>query len=144
MNGPNLKLVTSTPLALVALLIAGCGNSAPSNGAFASKADAICASLNAGDATLSASGGAAAVKSQQALLTTALTKLGDVSAPFNLGEAYHAFLFELTQVESVLPRLAAATAAHDATRIKSLEAQERGFERSAASSAVDAGLKGCG
>jgi hypothetical protein len=138
-----LKLVIPTALVLAAFLAAGCGNSAPSDGGYAAKVDAICASLAAADAKLSPTGGAAAVKARQALLTTALTKLGDVSAPYNHGEQYQAFLFELTQVDSVLPRLAAATAAHDATRIKSLEAQERGSERSAASSAVDAGLKGC-
>jgi hypothetical protein len=138
-----LKLVIPVPLVLVAFLVAGCGSSAPSNGGYAAKADAICAGLNAADAKLSASGGAAAVRSQQALLTTALTKLGGLSAPFDRGAEYQAFQFELTQVKSVLPRLAAATAAHDATRIRSLQAQERGFERSAASSAVDAGLKGC-
>jgi hypothetical protein len=124
-------------------VVAGCGNSAPTNSSFASKADAICASLDAASAKAAASGGVAAVKSEQALRAAALSKLEVLSAPYNLAGPYQAFLYEFAQVEPVLGRLAAATAAHKETQVTSLEAQVHGFERNAKGSATDAGLKGC-
>ncbi|HEY5318631.1 MAG TPA: hypothetical protein VIJ20_11650 [Solirubrobacteraceae bacterium] len=138
-----MKLVTPLALSAVALLAAGCGNTAPSNAGFAAKADAICASFSAADAKLSSSEGAAAMNSEEALLASTLTKLQALSAPFDRGAAYQAFLYEFAQVQPLLRRLSAATAAHDDAKIRSLETQARTVEKNGSSSANEAGLKGC-
>jgi len=140
-----MKLVTTIALAAVALMTTGCGGSTgPSNASFAAKADAICAStLNAAGGKLSGSETVAAVQSEEALRSTAITKFQALSPPLDRGPAFQAFLYEVESVQSLLRQLAGAAAAHEHARIESIEAQMRGVEIKAKTSATEAGLEGC-
>lgn len=142
-GGGDLKLGGPTAAVALAVIVAGCGSSEPSNASFASKANAICASFNAASAKLSGSGGVVAVTRDEALFSAALTKLEGLSAPFNLGAPYQAFLYEFVQAGPLLRQLAVATAARDEAKIRSIHSQLHALQASGHSSAVEAGLKAC-
>jgi ABC-type glycerol-3-phosphate transport system substrate-binding protein len=138
-----MKLVAPIALVAVMLVTAGCGSTEPTNASFAAKADAICASLNlAAAGTLSGAGGAA-VKSEETLLSTAITKLQVVSVPLDRGAQYEAFLYGAEYAQALLRDLAAAEAAHDSAKVASIEAHLSRVEHDGNTSATEAGLKGC-
>ena len=145
----------ATPIALAAatLVATGCSSSAPSDASFAAKADAICVSVGTGTGTgtgsgsgsggLTASTGVAAVNSEEARVSTELTRLQGVSAPLDVAPAFQAYQFQLGTVQSLLRRLAVAVAAHEHAKIESIESQLGESRSDGRTSALQAGLKHC-
>jgi hypothetical protein len=140
-----MKKITPIALSVLALAAAGCGSSSSklSDAAFTSKADAICNAANAATAKLSGSGGAAAVKSAEELLSTMIGRLQALSPPADRAAAFSSFLTEVKYVESLLKQLGAAAAARDSAKIASIETQVPGFESKGKAEATAAGIKSC-
>jgi hypothetical protein len=139
-----MRLGTPIALAAVALGATGCSSSAPSKGSFAFKADAICASAHGVVGKLPTSGGVAAVNSEEANLSLAITKLHVLSPPYDRAPQFQAYVYELEYVQALLRDLVRAQADHDTAKADSIEAQVQSHESAGKSSAIDAGLKGCG
>jgi hypothetical protein len=138
-----LRKVAPIVLAAIALVAAGCGSSQLSNAAFTSKANAICGALNAKSAQLSGSGGVAALKTEETLLSTSLTKLQALSPPSDRATAFNAFLGEVKHVQALLRQLTSAATARNSAKIASIEAQVPDFESKGRSEATAAGIKSC-
>jgi len=139
-----MKKITPIALSALALAAAGCGGSGQlSNAAFTSKADEICNAANTATAKLSGSGGVAAVKSAEGLLSTMIVKLEALSPPSDRAAAFHSFLTEVKYVELLLKQLGTAAAARDSSAIASIETKVPGFESKGKAEATAAGIKSC-
>lgn len=127
----------------LALLATGCGSSGLSDAAFTSQANAICRSANKANAKLSASSGVAALKSEEALVASTVTKLKALSPPASRAAAFKSYLSDIAYVQSVLQQLVTAISAKDSAKIATIEAGVTGFEGKGKSAAKAAGITSC-
>ena len=139
-----MKKITPIALSALALAAAGCGGSSQlSNAAFTSKADEICNAANTATAKLSGSGGVAAVKSAEGLLSTMIVKLEALSPPANRARSFHAFLSLIGQEQADLERLLTAAAAHDRAKELAIASAGSALQPKGTSAAKASGLSQC-